>query len=140
MNYPHAVKTIAKEIEARLHAAEAEVTADGYFTGCVYSMAELFIALWSDMQKAANLKDPNLPAYQALANLMPFVLEDYMEHYATPEFKAAVEAAKAVIAFPAGATAVEGLCPLVLYFGNEADREAMIQSVSELPNIRSQSL
>lgn len=140
MNYEHAVKTIAKKIEEKLHAAESEVTADGYFTGCIYSMAELFIALWSDMQKAANLKDPDLPAYQALENLMPFVLEDYMESFATPEFKAVVETAKAVLAFPAGTTPVEGLCPLVLYFRNEKDRQDMIQAVSEMPNIASQAL
>jgi len=37
------------------------------------------------------------PALTALRNLMPFVLEDYYEDMALPDFRAAVEAAKKVI-------------------------------------------
>lgn len=67
-------------------------------------------------------------AWQALAELLPFVLEDYMPEYATPEFRKAVETAKAVIGAPP-VPELDGCCPLVLYFDHEDDRRGFIEAV-----------
>lgn len=41
--------------------------------------------------------NPNCAPVAALRNLLPFVLEDYFPDCATVEYKAAVEAAKALV-------------------------------------------
>ncbi len=81
----------------------------------------------------------DLPAFRALADLMPFVLEDYYPDMATAPFRAAVEAAKAVIAQKPVAH-LTPTCPLVLYFDNEADRQEFIDAIASRPGIRTQKL
>lgn len=59
-------------------------TADDYSPECVTA------------DFARELERENAKLLTALRNLMPFVLEDYYPNCATPSYKAAVEAAKAI--------------------------------------------
>lgn len=52
-----------------------------------------------------TLRTRNTELEQALGDLMPFVLDDYMPDFATPAFKAAVEKARAALRNPAAAPA-----------------------------------
>jgi hypothetical protein len=61
MNHAHAVKTIGEELEKRLMAAGIHVNADASFSGCIYTMAELFIYLWEAMTKAVADGKKNHP-------------------------------------------------------------------------------
>ena len=74
--------------------------------------------------------------YTVLADLMPFVMEDYFPDAAMPDFKKAVEAACDAIG-GAPVKALSGACPLVLYFETEGERRQFIEAVQDAkPNMR----
>lgn len=71
---------------------------------------------------------PEDQAWRALTDLLPFVLEDYSPSCATPEYRRAVEAAKAVLG-RAPVDYLSSCCPLVLFFADEEGRREFIRIV-----------